>query len=425
MSKIYAKNDYLTLSLLPGTSGWDVNEGLTRLLKALLIEDWLPWFVPVASNSRYDEIMRFNDVSLKIPSALKFEKQGICIEFSGNGIEYYREYLHCQRGVTDKTAFKRFISMVQFGCKTKCSRFDWAIDEQSFGLDQPSLRIDTIQESLLSHNFVSLFRKADPENVSGELQSCYSVQSGEIDKKIPFNLVQSMDISSGVVGKTIYLGKRKSGTYVRFYDKLAEQIAHKSTPPDGCKSWVRFEMEFHQKNASAVFLKYVTDSAEDFRAFVCGFALRLIRFVDPGRSRRYNCVTSKWWLDFLQTAKKSNIAVHSVKHNKFLNFLVSFKRQYAAVLAAVASCDFSVLASILKEGLEKHSKTSDILCADYKALSGLPPNVVRKQLQEIIQPLSGEEYWRSFTDFSKSNFSGWLSRMYREVFHKEVGVCDC
>ena len=49
-------------------------------------------------------------------------------------------------------------------------------------------------------------------------ESCYKV-SGEIDEKVPFTFVQSQHVSSGRVGKTIYLGKRKSGTYIRFYDE--------------------------------------------------------------------------------------------------------------------------------------------------------------------------------------------------------------
>lgn len=207
--------------------------------------------------------------------------------------------------------------MCQWSCKTKCSRIDWAIDEKCGAAEKPYLDLDRIQQQLLDRHFVSLFRKTDPAVESGELQSCYKV-SGEIDEKVPFTFIQSQHVSSGRVGKTIYLGKRKSGTYIRFYDKLSEQIAHGATVPEGVSAWTRFEMEFHQKNAAAVLTQYLDHTDDEFQAIMCGVALKLIRFVDPGRSRRYNCVTSKWWLEFLQNAKKANLTIHKIKRNKFL-----------------------------------------------------------------------------------------------------------
>lgn len=419
------KIDYLTISCLPGKTDWTVTEMLDKLLKALLIEDWLPWFVKVGSGYGYDEIYRFNDVSLKISSPHNYNRMGICLEFSGNGIAYYTEYLKLQRGITLRTALNRFRCLCQFGCKTKCSRIDWAIDEKCGVDDQRFLDLDRIQHQLIDRHFVSLFRKTDPERVSGELQSCYKVDTGMIDNNLPFTFIQSQDVSTGTIGKTIYLGKRRSGTYIRFYDKLAEQIAHKGSVPEGVKSWVRFEMEFHKHNAGSVLTKYLdSDSDEEFQDFICGLSLKLIRFVDPGRSRRYNCVTSKWWLDFLGNAKKANLTIHKPKRNKFLNFLLAFQKQYGATFSRAVKCCPDYLVSVLENGLKTSSKTADLISADYNAVKDLPPNYFNEELSKVLQAQSGEDYWRSFTDFDEREFNGRLSSLFRIVFNKEVGHTD-
>ena len=157
---------------------------------------------------------------------------------------------------------------------------------------------------------------------------------------------------------------------------------------------------------------------------MCGLALKLIRFVDPGRSRRYNCVTSKWWLDFLQNAKKADLTIHKVKRNKFLNFLLNFKRQYAPTFARTVQCSPQFLISVLEDGLKKSSKTAAQIVNDYNAIKALPPNFYDYELAQFLEPQTGEDYWRSFTDLDKESFHGKLSALYREVFNKNVGVVE-
>ena len=170
---ISAKIDYLTISLLPDQSCWTISEALDRLFDCLFIDEWRSWFVLVGAGYGYESIYRYNDVSLKVSSLSTFQKQGICLEFSGGGIAYYTEYLKAHKGVTLRTALNRFRSMCQWSCKTKCSRIDWAIDEKCGADEKPYLDLDRIQQQLLDRHFVSLFRKTDPAVESGELQSCY------------------------------------------------------------------------------------------------------------------------------------------------------------------------------------------------------------------------------------------------------------
>lgn len=418
------KMDYLTLTLLPAKSNWTINEALEKLLKSLFIDDWLPYFKYVGSGQGYAEILRYNDVSLKIPNQHRWDKQGLCVEFTGNGLDYFVEYLRFNRGLRLRTVLNRFRCLCQFGCKTKCSRLDWAVDQQCFGDEKPLLCLQRIYDTLLAGNFVSKFRKADPSDESCELQSCYKVDAGLIDDKLLFRCIKSQDLSTGKIGMTIYLGKRRSGTYIRFYDKLAEQLAKKGSVPDGCTSWVRYEMEFHRENAAAVLTKYLDLPEDEFQAYICGLSLSYIRFVDRTRSRKYNCVTTKWWLDFLGNAKKASLIHHKVKRNKFLNFMLAFKKQYGATFSrAVQHCP-GFLMSVIEGGAHMTSKTADQITADYNAIKGLPPNYYDHVWDQVLKPESGEDYWRSFTDLDELTFSRRLSALYRDVFNREVGASD-
>ena len=181
-------------------------------------------------------------------------------------------------------------------------------------------------------------------------------------------------------------------------------------------------MEFHQKNAAAVLTQYLDHTDDEFQAIMCGVALKLIRFVDPGRSRRYNCVTSKWWLEFLQNAKKANLTIHKIKRNKFLNFMLNFKKQYAACFSQAVRCSPEFLKSVLEDGLGRSSKTAAQLVSDYNALQGLPSNFYDYEFDKSFKPETGEDYWRSFTDLDERAFHGRLSSIYREVFNKDVGA---
>lgn len=144
-------------------------------------------------------------------------------------------------------------------------------------------------------------------------------------------------------------------------------------------------MEFHKLNAAAVLTKYLdSNSDEEFQEYICGLALKLIRFVDPGRSRRYNCVTSKWWLDFLGNAKKASLTIHKVKRNKFLNFLLAFQKQYGASFSRVVKCCPTYLVSVLENGLKTTSKTADLIVADYNAVKDKPPNYYNRYAEYSV-----------------------------------------
>lgn len=85
--------DYLTLSCKSSRHTDTVESLLQKALKTLQLLDIWKDFENVGRSRFYALIYRFNDISIKLPSEERFFKQGICIEFSGNGMAYYQSHL--------------------------------------------------------------------------------------------------------------------------------------------------------------------------------------------------------------------------------------------------------------------------------------------------------------------------------------------
>lgn len=422
-------SDYITISLLPGEVVCDVEGALNQLLRALYIEDWAEMFEYKCTTSRYESISRFGDVQLKLPYADNFEKQGICIEFSGRGVDYYIEYLTIKKKTTLRDAMSRFIALSKFGFKTKSSRFDVAFDEimRQSETYVPYLDLDRINNYFMERKFVTRFRRGYPQHVSAEIKTAVNFDDvNEMDKSVPYNCIESMNLSSGRIGKTIELGKRGSASFVRIYDKLAEQEAHKYEVPADYKSWVRFEMEFRKDNACSVLIDYATaESDEAFAARMASVALGLIRFIEIDHSRIYNCSTAEWWSDFLGNAQKGKLMHIKPKFNKYVRGLDSKMRTQSATLASLVMCRASNLKSILVEGLKHKSKSAEAIYNDYQAIKMLSDEEYERVYKESTTPLTGYEFWKCYKSVSDEEFDKFIDGAFESLCDKvlsEVGI---
>ncbi len=402
-------SDYITVSLLPGEiEGLCPMDLARKMLEAWMLDDCFELFQQVSQNWMYDLILRFGDISLKIPYQHNMKKQGVCLEFSGAGVSYYREYLATHRVNADlRLACRRFIGLAKLGFKSKCSRFDVAFDEKHTKDDNEDilLDLDVIKSTLRSGCFVTKFRKGDPIHQSGELQSAvFTADPVSCDKKLPYQFFESKDFSTGRIGKTIELGKRRSSSFVRFYDKLAEQEAHKFEVPDDLTSWVRFEIEYKHNRANSVFMAYAEcDNDEDFRNKMRSSALNLIRFVDLDHSRKYNCTTCAWWYEFLNRVQAAHLVYNKPKYNRYVRALESKKRQQSASFAALITCDRENLKSIILSGFKKDSKTAKAIIADFEAIQALSPDEYDRVYRESTRPDTGLEFWKHFAHCSSAS----------------------
>ncbi len=402
-------SDYITVSLLPGEiDGLTPMDLARKMLEAWMLEDSFDLFQPVSQNWMYEFILRFGDISLKLPYQHNMKKQGVCLEFSGSGVSYYREYLATHRVNADlRLACRRFIGLAKLGFKSKCSRFDVAFDEKHTKNDNEDvfLDLDVIKATLFSRLFVSKFRKGDPMHQSLTLKpSVFAVDEKSVDEDLYCNFIVSQNFSSGRIGKTIELGKRKSNTFVRFYDKLAEQEAHNFSVPEDLISWIRFEIEFKNTRANSIMAAYaIFDKDEDFINYVRGVALGIIRFVDPDHSRRYNCTTCAWWYEFLNRAHVARLVYNKPKYNRYVRALESKKRQQAASFAALITCNRKNLKSIILSGFKKDSKTARAIIADFEAIQALSPEEYDEVYKESTRAETGLEFWKHFAFCSSAS----------------------
>lgn len=430
-------SDYMTISILPCETGVPMDCLLRKGLEALYLDElWdKELFIYMCQSQYCSAIFRFGDIQVKFPYEHNYERNGICFEFSGQGLDYYREYLRTHRaGVDLRNVCARFVALaVKFGYETKSSRFDVAFDEIIKKGEQlePLLDLDRITETLSRRAFVSKFRKSDGIPGSGELKPFFNEfdSSQHFDEVLPYRIIQSTDLCTGIVGKTIELGRRKGASFVRFYDKLVEQSAKGFEVPENYASWVRFEMEFKHNNASSVFFAYATSKDDkEFIQKMRGEAYNLIRFVDLDHSRRYNCSVCKWWLDFLDHAAVYVLPVNRPKYNRYVRALAAQKRQNAASLSTLVMCKPANLKSILLEGAKKSSKTSLAIANDFKAVQYLSPEEFERVYKENTKELTGLEFWQQFYHLKNSTpeeFEAFIDEALGNLCDKtlyEVGI---
>lgn len=399
--------DYLTCTLKPGSVECVVNDLVKKVIEAFLLEDLAELFDPVAQNFMYEQILRFGDISLKIPYEHNYTKQGVCIEFSGQGLDYYLEYLQTHYSGADlRFVARRFIGLAKQGYETHCSRWDIAFDEKHNvnDTDEVLLDLDRIKSLMISGQFVSKFRKGDLSQQSGVVQSAVVVCPKLYDKEFPYRFIESMNFSSGRIGNTVELGKRRSSSFVRFYDKLAEQEAHKFDLPPELRSWIRFEIEYKHSNSSSVFEAYAKyDNDRDFIKYMRSCAMDLLRFVDPDHSRKYNCSTAEWWYEFLDKAHLAKLVHNKPMYNRYIRALESKKRQQAASFTALVMCERKNLKSIIVEGIRKESKSARAIIADFNAIRFLSPEEYGRIYKESTTPETGLAFWKRHAMLSNSS----------------------
>jgi DNA relaxase NicK len=121
--------------------------------------------------------------------------------------------------------------------------------------------------------------------------------------------------SGSDMGKTLCLGSRQSDSYLRIYDKAAEQRA-KERPVDG--PWVRWEMEWKAERAHAVGLAISALDQKSFQKYIVGVFRTAVDFRDCTREDdpkdRYYAPLLPWWKVLTDGMARARLAItQSVK----------------------------------------------------------------------------------------------------------------
>jgi DNA relaxase NicK len=155
------------------------------------------------------------------------------------------------------------------------TRLDFAFDDRS-----AVLSLGGISEAVKSGSLVSRFKKA--QHLEGYLQSH---------------------------GETWAFGSRSSASYVRIYDKAAEQGLESG------EHWVRVELELKDERAQQAMCVLLFNTAEaDWSGQAASWVLSLLDFKVPneGDSNKSRWETAEWWARFLGYCRKSALTLPAV-----------------------------------------------------------------------------------------------------------------
>lgn len=348
--------DYLTVTIRPQQTceGATVQMLVNLLTDIFHIDTYLDKFHVVGRSHYYSAIYRYNDIQLKVCSPDKLYKQGICLEFSGNGLALWVNSL--PEGVTMQEVLRQFRSLSVCGFKINASRLDVALDDIAKDQEKPILHMSTISKKWADHEFCSRSRaNSDETNKDfGRDDGFFKVGKDKINNK------------RGVIGRTIYFGNRKSSVYVRFYDKLAEQLQQGITVDSHIKSWVRCEYEYHDAKAISILDMFIDHDYDTFVKNYKAVVLGHLRFINLDDSNRSRCSTCAWWTAFLDTLDGLQLSSGPARTVQFRKTTSWIKRSVAPTLWAILSCmgvDF--LEVLREEGRENIKERQFQLIEDF------------------------------------------------------------
>lgn len=312
--------DYLTLSCLT-TRCISVEECLDTVLKTLRLAGLWERFELVGRSRYYALIYRYNDISVKICEPERLASQGICIEFTGNGLAYYQSYLK-DGGLTLRRVLKAWRALSVGGIFTRVTRIDHAMDEIRSNGDTPFLTMSKINNCVKNHEFTSRLR----------------VRRGKEKNLVEFDELSS---KAGLLGSTTYFGNRRSVVYCRFYDKLLEQRCRKLEVDESVTSWVRCEFEFKDARAMAVVNAYCDMTDDAFAEYMSSVVNNYVSFINRDDVNVTRCSLKKWWAAFLGIVgsnSKSKLVIPPYKPVSFSNTSGWLRRSVFPTLCRYILC---------------------------------------------------------------------------------------
>ena len=231
--------------------------------------------------------------------------------FGGEGFEYPDENL--------MTAYLRHIHD-----SAKFTRVDLAVDDK--GMNYYS--VNDVLEICRSKRCSSRFRS-------------FNIDCGE-------------SFSGGIVGNTLYLGKRQSYVYMRIYDKRLEQMAKNVADPG--YDWIRWELELKKARAEKA-VEYLL-SGSCLGSVAIGILSNYFRVIVRDNENVSRCSTDPLWSRFVSSVEKLRLTVG--KTVKSLDEKERWiKKQVMPILAALVASkhgDMSFITDLLPDALYRNNK---------------------------------------------------------------------
>jgi hypothetical protein len=252
----------------------------------------LGWFRFTVSDSTADEVMaRVGGEWIKDKKGFLGYRQGWLSRGHAGGLgrigtaaSWAPREVHVdlsQELISDWT-YQKFhdVAMWVFEKKGHFGRIDVALDDRNGVID-----VDRIYAAVKAGHCVSHFRQS--------------------------RLIAGLDLGSGSdTGKTLCMGSRQSDTYLRIYDKAAEQRA-KEKPVEG--TWIRWEMEWKAERADAVGMALSGLDQDQFQKYIVGVFRSALDFRDCTRADdpkdRYYAPLLDWWKVLTEGMQRARLEI--------------------------------------------------------------------------------------------------------------------
>lgn len=289
-----SKIDWITLVIKPENTSLTFQDCLTVLSEQLRLGDLIKLMVDRYHIAFYEYSLTYEDIIFSWAEGERFKKQGACISFSSTGLDFFARYLDTY-GLSLRDWLGEFRALCFQGWVTRCTRLDYAMDDKRLNGDLPVLTMRKIVTAIKNHDFnIRAFKICDKSKGSVDVsEDCIT------------------DKSSSFVGRTVYIGSRRSDVCIRFYDKLVEQMQKKQSVDD-FTSWVRCEAELKNDRAMSVFNAFIDLSSDDFNHYMCGVINRYVCFINRDNNNISRCSVKRWWTAFLNGCTKKFKLPHRV-----------------------------------------------------------------------------------------------------------------
>lgn len=213
---------------------------------------WEMWDRDESKQFNYEIVYTFGNIRLCTSGS---EELGILLEMGGQACRQLEMYMEAS-GRTWIDFFSKAYSMDAI-----IKRIDFAIDD-FYGI----LDIKVLNKALENDNVITKFRSKS------------LVSSGELCTE------------KELMGRTLYIGSRKSDIYICAYEKDYEQYIKKGIPIENTPAKVRFELrladERAEKAVEQLLQKYADGEKEYIEAVVFGIINKYITFLVPEKRKK-------------------------------------------------------------------------------------------------------------------------------------------
>lgn len=288
----------------------------------------------------YKSILQLNGYTLQILYDGK-EDMGIHVNVSGSSVfEVVRSFMETKKvntpfGEAYDTWDSGLITFLkEMSLCAKFTRLDIAVDDLGANFYKLDDLVQILERKQDGHRIVSKFRNWQ-----------------EICKK---------KLTGEKIGQTVYMGSRKSETFLRVYDKRLEQM--NKTSEDLGLDWIRWELELKKERAEEA-VKMIVNRGEIGTIFT-GILNNYVRVVENIDSNVSRCPVSPLWEKFVSTVEK--ISLYVTEAEKTLEEKINwFKYQVAPTMAGIIVAqmgDMSIIHNFFDEYIMRMSKDMRTIC---------------------------------------------------------------